>query len=145
VHNAEYLPLGMQRNDTVMTPNGEMYFPKDLFKEDFSTENLRSRHLFMHEMVHVWQRKMGMRVWWRGLGSWAARYKYTLSVNKKLSNYGMEQQASLLADYYVLNFYGKAAWSGLHGCKNPEAGILSVYQTVLSGFLKNPSDRSVLR
>jgi len=144
VHNAEYLPFGMQRNDTVMTPNGEMYFPKDIFEEDFSSEDQRDQHLFMHEMTHVWQGQMGMFVRLRGLGSWAARYKYRLSVKKKLSNYGMEQQASLLSDYYILIFYGRSAWNELHDCKNPEPDILSVYQAVLSDFLKNPADRSVL-
>jgi len=145
VHNAEYLPFGIQRNDTVMTPNGEMYFPKDLFAEDFSTARLVPKHLFMHEMVHVWQRQMGMRVFLRGLGSWAARYKYTLSANKKISNYGMEQQACLLSDYYILIAHGYAIWAQLHGCKNPAPDILSVYQVVLSVFLRNPSDRSALR
>jgi len=99
----------------------------------------------MHEMVHVWHRQMGMRVLWRGLGSWAARYKYKLSANKKLSNYGMEQQACLLSDYYLLTFHGYAIWERLNDCKNPAPDILSVYQAVLSVFLRNPSDRSALR
>jgi len=144
VHNAEYLPFGMQRNNTVMTPNGEMYFPKGIFREDFSFQRIDRQHLFMHEMTHVWQRQMGMRVLLRGLLSWAARYKYTLSVNQKLSNYGMEQQASLLADYYILIVHGYAAWDNLRGCKNPSFDILLVYKIVLSDFIKNPADRSVL-
>jgi len=36
VHNKEYLPFGAQDNDTAMTPNGEMYWPKGYFREDFS-------------------------------------------------------------------------------------------------------------
>jgi len=74
----------------------------------------------------------------------AARYKYRLSVKKKLSNYGMEQQTSLLSDYYILIFYGYSTWEDLHDCKNPEPDIFSVYQAVLSDFLRNPADRSVL-
>jgi len=144
VHNAEYLPFGMQRNNTVMTPNGEMYFPTGIFKEDFSTQLPDRQHLFMHEMAHVWQWQMGMFVRLRGLGSWAARYKYRLSVKKRLSNYGMEQQASLLSDYYILIVYGYSIWKDLHDCKNPGPDSLSVYQSVLSDFLKNPADRSVL-
>jgi len=145
VHNAEYLPFGMQRNDTVMTPNGEIYYPKDLFREDFSLEDLRYRHLFMHEMVHVWQKQMGMNVWFRGLGSGFAKYRYTLSANKKFSSYGMEQQASLLSDYYILIYHGEAVWRSLKKSDNSGPDVLALYQAVLSNFLKNPADRSILR
>jgi len=88
---------------------------------------------------------MGMNVWLRGLGSGFAKYRYTLLPNKKLSNYGMEQQACLLSDYYILISSGKAAWDRVNGCNNPRPDILSFYQAVLSDFLKNPADRGILR
>ena len=36
IHNDEFLPFGLQDNNTVMTPNGEIYFPKGLYRDDFS-------------------------------------------------------------------------------------------------------------
>jgi len=51
VHNEEYLPFGLQSNDTAMTPNGSMYFNPDYFVPDFSTENEGSKMWFIHEMA----------------------------------------------------------------------------------------------
>ena len=70
IHNDEFLPFGLQNDNTVMTPNGEIYFPKGLYRDDFS--NLASqyaslRHLFIHEMVHVWQHQLGYSVMIKGL------------------------------------------------------------------------------
>jgi len=49
-------------------------------------------------MMHVWQHQKGMMVRTRGLFSWAVNYYYDLN-GKKLSDYGMEQQASIVSDY----------------------------------------------
>jgi len=53
IHNEEYLWFGLQDNDTAVTPNGEMYWPKDHFKEDYSSAFPDYQWWFMHEMVHV--------------------------------------------------------------------------------------------
>lgn len=53
IHNEEYLLLGLQDNYTAMTPNGEIYFPVKLYRNDYSTESASLKHLFMHEMTHV--------------------------------------------------------------------------------------------
>lgn len=66
VHNDEYLPFGLQPDDTAMAPNGEIYFNPAHFKEDFSQESNRSKRWFMHEMVHVWQYQLGYPVRLRG-------------------------------------------------------------------------------
>lgn len=58
IHSEEYLPFGLQPDNTAMTPNGEMYFNPDYYKDDFSLLP-NDRHWFMHEMVHVWQYQLG--------------------------------------------------------------------------------------
>ncbi|PIT16559.1 hypothetical protein [Snodgrassella alvi] len=45
-----------------VTPMGEIYWPTKEYLEDYSTASLDFRHIFMHEMVHVWQYQMGMWV-----------------------------------------------------------------------------------
>lgn len=57
-------------------------------------------------MTHVWQHQNGMWVRTRGLFSWASTYKYTIDLNKSLSKYSMEQQAQIIADYFLLKKYG---------------------------------------
>ncbi|MFR3779495.1 MAG: hypothetical protein ACLTW6_13635 [Enterobacter sp.] len=51
-----YLPFNLQPVDVAMSPNGEMWFREDTYSPDFSLEKLLDKkHLFMHEMMHVWQ------------------------------------------------------------------------------------------
>ncbi|MGC8400346.1 hypothetical protein ACP3P6_02865 [Enterobacter mori] len=100
VHNKSYLPFNMQSNNVAMTPNGELYFREPHYRDDFSTEVPRYKHWFIHEMVHVLQHQIGMNVRTRGAFSWAASYNYSLPPDKKLSDFGMEQQASVISDYF---------------------------------------------
>ena len=104
VHNDEFLPVGLQPNDTAMTPNGEMYFNPSRFKEDFSLSTDRDKHWFVHEMVHIWQYQLGYPVMARGAIRIGLEYEYELDPAKKLSDYNMEAQGDLLADYWALKF-----------------------------------------
>lgn len=63
-------------------------------------------------MSHVWQRERGMNVIFRGLVSWAVSYRYQFG-NRTLRSYAMEQQAQIIADYFVLKTYGYQAWKML--------------------------------
>lgn len=104
-----YLPLGLQNDHYVMTPNGELYYRRTLYRSDFSNEPPPTQHLFIHEMVHVWQHQKGMWVRTRGLVSWATVYKYRID-KTRLSDYPMEQQASIIADYFYLKTFGEKAF-----------------------------------
>ncbi|WBF44520.1 type IV secretion protein Rhs [Serratia rubidaea] len=111
IHYDSYLPLGLQRENTAMAPNGEIYLRKGTYLPDFSTGYYRSQHMFIHEMGHVWQHQQGMWVRTRGLLSWAANYHYRLDGKKLLHHYPMEQQAQIIADYFLLRFHGWNIWS----------------------------------
>jgi len=124
VHCESYLPFGLQGKYVGMTPNGEMYFRKETYLKDFSISSNSNQHFFIHEMVHVWQQQHGMWVKTRGLFSWASSYKYTLDENKKLNDYGMEQQAQIIADYFLLKTYG------VRGLKN-EIGRMAGFKGTL--------------
>ena len=49
-----------------MTPNGEIYYRKMLYRADFSNELPPTKHVFIHEMTHVLQYQRGM--WVRSKG-----------------------------------------------------------------------------
>lgn len=53
-----------------------------------------------------------MNVIFRGLVSWAVSYRYQFG-NRTLRSYAMEQQAQIIADYFVLKTYGYQAWKML--------------------------------
>lgn len=111
IHHGSYFPLGLQGKNTSMAPDGEIYF-RNWYASDFSTQLAEYQHTFIHEMGHVWQRERGMHVMLRGLLSWGANYHYRLD-NRLLWQYPMEQQAQIIADFFVLKTYGYQVWGRL--------------------------------
>lgn len=69
--------------------------------------------------------------------SWAVDYHYNFDGKKVLSDYSMEQQASIIADYYYLSTYGVGEWKSLRN-RNYNGvfhdDIATYYKTVLHKF-----------
>lgn len=133
VHKGEYL-LWVQDNHTAMTPNGEMYFPEEIYEEDFSSAN---KSFFIHEMSHVWQYQLGYNTIKAGLtlaakGGYkenkAYQYKQYLNDRTKLSEFNMEQQGDIISDFFTQ--------------KNTNNDLR--IQTILNDFIRNPKDVSLL-
>lgn len=110
VHCESYLPFGLQDINTAMAPNGELWFRSEKYERDYSVAPADRMHLFIHEMAHVWQYQKGMWVRSRGIFSWAADYHYTLDDSRKLDDYTMEQQASIVSDYWLIISEGFDTW-----------------------------------
>lgn len=139
VHRESYLPFNMQLDKVAMSPNGEMWYREGTYSPDFSLEiALRKKHVFMHEMMHVWQAQKGMFVRTRGLFSGVADYTYSLD-KSDLFNYGLEQQASIVSDYWLLKYHGLENneylldYRDLHLSENLYY-LLQKYQNILKGF-----------
>lgn len=136
VHCDSYLPFGLQGKRVGMAPNGEMYFRKETYQQDFSATHPRVQHFFLHEFAHVWQHQHGMWVRTRGLFSWNASYRYTLNERRRLADYGMEQQAQIIADYFLLKVHGPEALRGAVGhyagfSGKVDAGTLQQFRKIL--------------
>ncbi|MCO6505473.1 MAG: hypothetical protein J6568_08695 [Snodgrassella sp.] len=81
-------------------------------------------------------------------------YEYALADDKVLSDYGMEQQASIIADYYLLRDFGYDKWfektkQKYKGNKAKNKQLvqdlwLKMYENTLHLFLKNPHDKKAL-
>lgn len=123
IHRGRFVPG--QESTVAMTPIGEAYYPPEIYKDNFlaSDVSLRSRWLFLHEMVHVWQyqrQKSGstkFNVLSHGLDIMiqngygyvhdfpnrplAYNYAHLLKKRKHFSEFNMEQQADMIADYFV--------------------------------------------
>lgn len=137
VHKGSYLPLGLQLQRVSMSPNGEMYFRED-YRPDFSRADRIRQHIFIHELSHGWQYQQGMNVKLRGVGSWAAKYDYALD-SWPLSTYGMEQQAQIIADYFLLTqSNGRGDWKSYGLCRNcselSDEELLHQYKYTLRSF-----------
>lgn len=140
VFSRRYLPFGLQPKNCAMTPNGSLYFHSSCCLLDFSSGSEQARHWFLHEMVHVWQYQLGFPVRLRGALRIGLSYNYTLATGKTLSDYNMEAQGDLLADYFALRYRAAGAAMGA----GADADKLALYEQVLAGFLSNPSDRKNL-
>ena len=96
-------------------------------------------------MTHVWQYQMGMAVRAMAvgemighLGDYDEAYNYTLASNKDLVDYGLEQQAQIVEDYYRLNIAKTSRTSARMKNKIPQSKQLPLYKSVLAKFLANP-------
>ncbi|PIE47387.1 MAG: type IV secretion protein Rhs [Gammaproteobacteria bacterium] len=82
-----------------VSPNGNLYFHPDNWIEDFSQQPLGRRAWFIHELTHVWQIQQGIKVFRKAV--FDRRYKYAIKQGKSFFNYGVEQQARMVEDYYI--------------------------------------------
>lgn len=74
----------------------------------------------------------------RGKCSWAVDYQYTLD-KEILSDYPMEQQACIVADYWLLINYGFYVNDNIYRLKDyhpsqPVKDLMDKYQKILKGF-----------
>lgn len=95
--------FALQPRQTVMAPDGHLWFhPRGHeWREDFADAGLAARTLFVHELVHVWQRQCGIDLVWRRPP--LPRYRYLpLAPGKAFARYGIEQQACIVADAYFI-------------------------------------------
>ncbi|EMM3427561.1 hypothetical protein KGG49_05685 [Klebsiella aerogenes] len=76
----------------------------------------------------------------RGAFSWTAEYTYKLD-KEKLTDYSLELQASILADYWLLLVYGISKWSyyqragrmGMYRGVDMLQDVPSLYQKIVTG------------
>lgn len=82
-----------------VSPNGNVFFHPDDWREDFSTASLGTQSWLIHELTHVWQLQQGMSVVRGALLN--RRYEYALEAGKSFFAYGIEQQARMVQDYFI--------------------------------------------
>ena len=86
-----------------MAPDGHIWFHPngELFSDDFTREPIWAQAHFIHEMAHVWQHQQGIDL--RRKRPPFARYRYLpLTPGKPFKRYGLEQQAEIIRDYWLL-------------------------------------------
>lgn len=82
-----------------VSPNGHIYFNRADWVTDFTKASLRKQSWLIHELTHVWQWQQGLHVVRGALFN--RRYSYVLIAGKPFFNYGIEQQARMVQDYFV--------------------------------------------
>ena len=148
IHRRKF--LFFQPKNSAMAPNGSIYFSEGAWLADFSlTDQMDIRGFFIHELAHVWQQQLQLfNPVWAGIKeliTHAFRYRkayyYQLDASLDLLDYGIEQQACIIEDYYLLQIQGAITLS-LY-CLNVNAGaqkkeLRELQNAVLEKFLKDP-------
>lgn len=107
IHDGAFIFFQPKRSG--MTPNGEIYI-RDCFSADYSQGDASDRSFFIHEMTHVWQYQNkvlnpiteAIKLNLKHKFNYSAAYDFKLDDKKYLTDYNMEQQASIVAEYYLV-------------------------------------------
>lgn len=127
---------------TGMAPNGNLYM-YGCYSPDYSLGTLQAQAHFIHEMVHVWQYQnkvldpitAAIQLTLKHKFNYMAAYNYNLASGRDLLSYNMEQQATIIQDYFLLTRSNGLCHTGR--CQNNAQ--IDVYQNVLANFLTDPS------
>ncbi|MDN7673521.1 type VI secretion system Vgr family protein [Burkholderia oklahomensis] len=144
VHKGSYFWFNLQSKHTAVTPNDNMYFREEDFEEDFSVvgKEYPKRGWFMHEMTHVWQHQRGYAVRWHALSVTIrgdSAYRYEIEPGQVFSDFNMEQQGNLIADYFALVVIDDRS-EVIHA----HPGSKNQLRQVLAPFLQDPKNASNL-
>ena len=82
-----------------VSPNGHVYFNEHDWCADFSQQSLGTQSWLIHELTHVWQIQQGIKVVRKAI--FDRQYQYVLEQGKLFLNYGIEQQAQMVQDYFI--------------------------------------------
>lgn len=145
IHDRTYLP-GLPAH-TAMAPNGQIYMAKN-HRPDYAAAPPHMQAFFLHEMTHVWQYqnnifnpvKEAAKLSIKHRFNYDAAYPYMLDAAKDLMSYNMEQQASIVEDYFYIKVTGNTAHLGK--CRNSKCTVperLALYRRVLGAFHANPA------
>lgn len=96
-----------------VSPNGNIYFHPADWIEEFTQMPLGKQSWLIHELTHVWQLQQGLKVVRGALIN--RRYDYNLEIGKSFFDYGIEQQARMVQDYFIRRQRGQNC-SDLEGC-----------------------------
>ena len=88
-----------------ISPNGNVYFNPQNWCDDFSKRSLQKQSWLIHELAHVWQIQQGLSVVRKAI--FDRRYNYILEQGKLFLQYGIEQQAQMVQDYFIKKACGQ--------------------------------------
>jgi len=146
IHLGSWIPT--QAYDRPMTPGGDIYVSSatgklgSAYSSDYSTITTLGQPLvysqagFIHEMTHVWQYQVGMWVKtdWLMERDWRdSSYDYDFPTfgTKDFKTYGIEEEAQIVQDFYLL---GRGARIYRNGAQVQHPPPLQSYQVVTGKY-----------
>ncbi len=140
----KFMPF--QPKGTAMAPDGNLYM-YGCYHDDYSAMPPLTQSHFIHEMAHVWQKQNGvldpiasalkLNLTYRF--NYNAAYFYTLDAARDLTSYNMEQQATIVQDYFLRAICGHGRDTGKCQTKGGFDTTRALYEAVLKNFLADPA------
>lgn len=96
--------------------HGKIRMINRLYSDNYGREtDLEKRRIFMHEMAHIWQEQSGVSIigsaiglFFQNGGDYNKAYNYNMHDIYNFRSLNIEQQASIIEDYFVLREAVKA-------------------------------------
>lgn len=144
IYDGKYMPF--QPHASGMTPNGKIYV-NGIYVKDYGITKDETKAFFIHEMVHVYQYQLKiLNLIGSAIGSslktgfnYTQAYEYRLDANKDLLDYGIEQQAQIIEDYYRVNFVDLDPFKRYMQNDVAEVKRERLFEKVLKNFIDNPN------
>lgn len=131
--------------DLAMAMNDTLIISKRIYD---GTYGVYEKYIMVHELGHVWQHqhspvilplkavKQRLENYFSENKGALALYRYRLEPDKEFDDYGVEQQASILADYYALKEYNFWPVTLITDGQYPSRSKLEAqYRDVLTGII----------
>lgn len=144
LHDRRILPPGLQDKHQAVANGNHISFPRSAYASDFGTEtDAKKQSVFIHEMTHVWQHQNRvLNTAWEATKetlkhkfNYSKAYFHKLDPAKDLTDYGFEQQAAIVQDYFLLTRKGVPE---SYKNRRTEAPDVAKYEAVLKNFLRDP-------
>ena len=115
------------RSDTNRAHKSSLYMTQATYRDDYAaSRNAMARSKFIHELAHIWQSHNGkdlvgeaVGLFFRHGGDYDRAYDYDLFDLNNFENLSIEQQASIIEDYFYLNETA-TPWNAAETCRNME-------------------------
>lgn len=149
LHDKRILPPLIQEREQAVAKGNDISFPRGAYSEDFSVEpDAKKQSVFIHEMTHVWQHqnhvvstvKEAVKETLQHAFRYDRAYFHTLDEKKDLTDYGFEQQAAIMQDYFLLTRHGMTdSYKNRRKDKDDAIVLKKKYEAVLKNFHQNPA------
>ncbi|MBI1216105.1 MAG: hypothetical protein GC185_09845 [Alphaproteobacteria bacterium] len=149
LHNKRIMPRGLQGSAQPVAVGNNISFPRTAYSEDFSREPVATKQAdFIHELTHVWQHqnkvlstpREAIKETLRHRFNYQAAYPYKLEDGKDLTEYGFEQQAAMVEDYFLLTRHDTtASYKNRRITQGDAETLRKKHEAVLKNFLENPA------
>ena len=135
------------RSETNRAHVSNIYMTQASYRDDYSaSSNTQVRATFIHEMAHIWQSHTGTNLvgeavglFFRHGGDYGRAYDYDLIDLLNFENLSIEQQASIIEDYFFFNETA-TQWNSANHCFEVITRADSI-RTVFPNIPINPACR----